>query len=95
MRIIKTLKGQTISDIAIQEYGTIEAVMELLDNNPHLKGMNHYTPNDMVDHFCDFDIAVPILEDVKLYINDSSQLMNRKVLKELNGKKIHSSGSGV
>ncbi len=95
MRTIRTLKGQTISDIAIQEYGNIEAVMELLDNNPHLVGMNDYTSLDIVDSFCHFNISIPIRENVKLYINESSHLMNRKVLKELNGKKIHSPRSGV
>ncbi len=88
MRIIKTVKGQTIGDIAIQEYGNIEAIIELLDNNTHLAGMNDYTSSDLVDAFCDFDVSIPIRENVRLYINDSSHLMNRKVLKELNGKTI-------
>lgn len=95
MRTIRTLKEQTISDIAIQEYGNIEAVMELIDNNPHLVGMNDYSSSDIIDNFCDFDVSIPIRENVRLYINDSSHLMNRKVLKELNGKKIHSPRSGV
>lgn len=88
MRTIRTIKGQTISDIALQEYGNAEAVMELLGNNPQLAGMNDYPPASLVDDFCDFDVAMPIIAGVKIYVNDHSDLMNRKVLKELNGKQI-------
>lgn len=88
MRTIKTVKGQTITDIALQEYGNIEAVKELLDNNPQLSGMNDYEPGSIIDDFCDFDLTIPIIAGVKIYINDDSDFMNRKVLKELNRKSI-------
>lgn len=91
MRTIKTLKGQTIIDIAIQEYGNIEAVMELVDNNPQLWGVNDYPAGSLVDDFCDFDLALPIMQGTKIYVDDDSSLMKMTIIKEMNGKQIISS----
>lgn len=66
----------------------MEAITELLDNNPQLAAMNDYPPASLVDAFCNFDIAMPIIAGTNIYINDESKLMNKKILRELNGKQI-------
>ena len=37
---MKIEEGQNIIDIAIQEYGSFEAVFQLLEDNPNLENMN-------------------------------------------------------
>lgn len=39
MQIIKIKKDQSLADIALQEYGHIEGIFSLLEDNPYLKGI--------------------------------------------------------
>ena len=39
MRIIKVKKNQSLADIALQEYGDIEGVFHLVNDNPELNGI--------------------------------------------------------
>lgn len=88
MRTIKTVKGQTLMDIAIQEHGNFQAVFELLKDNPHLSGLNDYPAGQMVDDFCDFDFAHPIKAGVVINIREESEFSNPGVLRQLNNQKI-------
>jgi hypothetical protein len=88
MHTIDTVKGQTLMDIAIQEYGNIAAMFIILEDNPHLAGMNKYEAGQLVDPFCDFDIGHPIKEGISINIRKDSDLENLAVLRELNGQII-------
>lgn len=85
MRPIETIKGQTLTDIAIQEYGNYEAVFEIIENNPQLAGSNDFPDSYLVDEIYDIDIAHAIKPGVKIFINDDSPLMRNDVKKELKG----------
>ena len=43
---MKIEEGQNIVDIAIQEYGSFEAVFQLLLDNPNLENMNVFLENE-------------------------------------------------
>jgi len=88
MRTIKTVKGQTLMDLAIQEYGNLEAAFQILEDNPRLAGLNDYPVGQLVDDFCDFDFSHPIKPGVEVFINEDSDLVNQGVLKKLSGKTI-------
>jgi hypothetical protein len=44
---MKIEEGQNIIDIAIQEYGSFEAVMQLLLDNPNLENINVFLEGEM------------------------------------------------
>jgi hypothetical protein len=88
MRSIETVKGQTLMDLAIQEYGSFEAVFLILEDNPHIAGLNDFPQGYLVDGFCDFDLAHPIKPGVKIYIREDSELTIPSVLRQINGQKI-------
>ncbi len=46
MKVIKVEEGQNIIDIAIQEYGSFEAVFQLLEGNPNLENLNVFLENE-------------------------------------------------
>ena len=69
--------GQNLIDIAIQEYGNPEAVTILIDDNPML-----FT-NDR-----EFELTADLSEPETLIIRDEDDLMDKKVLKELDEKII-------
>ncbi len=73
-------------DIAIQEYGDFTAIKRLLENNPHLVGLNDYPDGQVPTEENVFDIAHAILPNVTIYIDDVD--LNQSALKELNGKTI-------
>lgn len=88
MRSIKTVKGQTIMDLAIQEYGNFEATFLILEDNPHLAGLNDFPQGHFVDDFCDFDFAHPIKPNVEINIREDSELTIPSVLRQINGQII-------
>ena len=72
---IEVKEGQTIIDLAVQLYGTAEAVARLLSLNPQL------TDNDF-----DFDISESLTPGS--FINYDEQDPDKRTLKELDGKLI-------
>lgn len=67
---------QTIIDIAVQSYGNPEAVAMLIADNPEL-----------ITDSVEFELTGDI-DATGLIIRDEDDLMNKKVLKELEGKVI-------
>jgi hypothetical protein len=72
---IEVKEGQTIIDLAVQLYGTAEAVARLLSLNPQL------TDNDF-----DFDISESLTPGS--FINYDETDSDKRTLKELDGKLI-------
>jgi len=71
---------QTLIDISIQHYGNPSAVPLLIDDNPYL-----------ITDSVEFDLADDLPSagsGTGLIIRDEHELKDKKVLKELDGKKI-------
>lgn len=83
MKQITTVKSQTVFDLAVQEYGNMEAVFEIINNNPELIGMNDYPDGHSVDETIDFDMSFPIKPGVKILIDETSALYNTVIIKQL------------
>lgn len=66
----------SLIDISLQSYGNPEAVGIIIDDNPGL-----------ITDSVDFEITNDINVD-GIYIRTEDDLMDKKVLKELDGKKI-------
>jgi hypothetical protein len=78
MKKITVLPNQTLYDLAIQYYGTVEATDELFALNPELK-------NDPERENFHFDLPIATGEIV---INEESRLIKKNIVKELSGKEI-------
>lgn len=84
MRIIKSLKNQTIWDVAIQYYGTAEAVSELLELNPQLQNdLSSVINSGYIVDSTMFYIELPLKEGSSIKINEDSFWVRRDVLKEI------------
>ncbi|MCH5243415.1 MAG: LysM peptidoglycan-binding domain-containing protein [Lentimicrobiaceae bacterium] len=86
MKTIKTEPNQTIYDIAVQYYGTLDGVEELMTLNPDIKndtkalvalGIN--TANQ--DHVFRFDVA--IAPGSILVFNETSKTIDSRVVKKI------------
>lgn len=76
---INTIPGQTVMDIALQYYGTIEALFIIMEDNPHI--LNEYDEAFIPEPFSDFDLSQPIIPTV-LNIRDEDPLINKRIIKE-------------
>jgi hypothetical protein len=83
MRRILSVKNQTVFDIAVQEYGNVEAAFQILADNPHLAGMNDLPSGYELPEGIDFDIAYPIREGQTIYLQQFIEIENTQVAKEL------------
>lgn len=86
MKTIKVVGGQTVMDIAVQEYGNLEAVFEILENNQHM--LNDYPDDEFIADRSEFDVGYSIKKGTELLIDNESPLVNKRVLAELKGKLI-------
>lgn len=89
MKIVQTVKNQTIFDIAVQEYGNAAAWEEILNLNPGLK--NDYSSAlaaQILYYPEEFDLAFPIMEGTKVFIETESDLANAKYLREIASKVV-------
>lgn len=72
MKKVTVKFNQTVYDVAIEQYGTCEAVGEIIDNNPELTNTN--------SDFC-FDMA--LRADSTLLINTDSRLIKKNILRDI------------
>lgn len=82
MRQISTVKGQTIFDLAVQEYGNMEAAFQILEDN-NLKGLNDFPSGYVRTADMDFDVAYPIRDGITINLQDSLEIENTVVKNEL------------
>lgn len=71
--IIKVTDHQTVFDIAMQYYGNIEAVAEILSLNPAICNELHR----------EFEIDRPVMSGSDIAIDSSSLLMRPEVIREI------------
>lgn len=83
MRLITTVRNQTIFDIALQEYGTVEAAFQIIEDNPHLSGLNDFPAGVTLPAGTDFNISYPIREGVTINLQDELDIENTTVKKDI------------
>lgn len=82
MKTIEVKNNQTLLDIALQYYGTAEAIEEILANNTEIK-------NDPLElmysrrSLLDFHPDIKLKEGTSLFINDNSLMMRKTVVKKI------------
>ncbi|MCT4638197.1 MAG: hypothetical protein N4A72_10865 [Bacteroidales bacterium] len=79
MKKIKTVDGQNVFDIAVQEYGNVEAAFEVLRLNPHIVSS---------DTDYNYELSKSIKPGVELSIDTDSDLYRPKIKRELENKNI-------
>ena len=73
-------RNQTIFDVAVEYYGTIEAVGELLANNPDLKNDPLALADKGIDALSDDTLYLDIALDPESYVwIDSDSLMIKQI----------------
>lgn len=90
MKQIVTKPRQTIYDIATQEYGTIEAVRELLILNPMLKNNPAAQASHGIDYIqiTDFFPDMELAHGIVVNINDQSPLVQQSITHDLSYTEI-------
>ena len=85
MKTIKVQRNQSLRDIALQYYGNLEAVGEILNNNPDLKNDPTALSILGIDALSDdgFYLDVALLSGTNVWIDTESPLMLQSVLKNL------------
>lgn len=85
MKTIITEAKQTVYDLAVEHYGTIEAVGELLALNPHLSNDPAALAAVGVDYITDtsFYIDVAVLPATKLTIDERSRTIKQNITREI------------
>ncbi len=91
MKTVKAKPNQTIYDVALEQYGNVEAVGEIMVNNPDLRNDPAALAALGINAIADtgFYIDVALLPGAAIAINNTdSPLIRPSVLKELAGEEI-------
>lgn len=82
---ITVVNNQTIYDLAVEYYGTVEAVGEILTNNPDLRNDQVALVALGIDYLADDGLYLdaPIAPGSTIEIDTSSPLCDRQITKEL------------
>lgn len=76
MKTVKTIKNQTLWDIALQEYGTDTAAFQVLKDNPHLRNQISGLPQPAG---VDFNFGLPIAENTVISLRETPAIINTQV----------------
>lgn len=87
METIKTVQNQTVFDIAVQHYGTGEAVGEIMRNNPGLRNDPAALAELGIDYMADsaFYADAALRPNQNVAIDPDSKLRKQSVTRELPG----------
>jgi hypothetical protein len=77
-------ENQTIFDLAVQHYGTVEAVEEILELNPGLEN----DPKHSGGNTNDFWLCLPVKAGSEIAIDEKSPLMDKNAVKHLKNEHI-------
>lgn len=96
MKQIKVKPNQTLFDIAIEHYGTCEAVAELLALNPTIANDPRAKIDVEIDYIADRDfyIDLAVAEGAMITIDPDSELKQLSILRELQGIDITTYNNG-
>lgn len=86
MKTVTVKKNQTVYDIALEQYGTCEAVGELLHNNPDLRNDPEALAAQGIDGVTDsaFYLDVALQPGTQVAADSDSPLTERLTVRELN-----------
>ena len=77
MRQVTILRNQTIWDIAVQEHGTDATAFFILQDNP---GIQNQLPQGVThQNGFTFDIALPVLENSVILVNETPPGYNKPI----------------
>lgn len=89
MKAVRTVKNQTIFDLAVQEYGNVAAWEEIVTLNPNLRNDYSSALNAGITYYPDeFDVAFPLQEGYEVMVDDESGLINRNYLREIGNRQV-------
>lgn len=94
---IKVKQNQTLFDIAIEQYGTCEAVEELLRLNPDISNDPRAKIASGIDYIADRDfyLDLAVAQGEELIINLDSELRQNTILREIQGIDITTYNNGT
>lgn len=86
MKTITIKPNQTIYDVAAEQYGTCEAVGEILKNNPALINEDRAKTAVGIDSISDksFYFDLPLKSGSTLFVDTDSRLIKNSVIREIN-----------
>lgn len=85
MKTVTVKPNQTIFDLAVENYGTPEAVAEILKNNPSLRNDKAAMTALGINYTSDsgFYLDAPVATDFPLQIDTDSKQIKTSVIKEI------------
>lgn len=88
MKIVTVKPNQTTFDLAVEQYGTCEAIREIIKNNPGICNDKTALATLGIDYLSDtaFYIDAPVEAGFKLQIDTDSKLIKTSVVKEISGE---------
>lgn len=86
MKKITVKPNQTVYDIAVSEYGTCEAIAEIIANNPELSNDDRAKVNTGIDPVTDksFYFDLSLKPGSTVLIDTDSRMINKNILREIN-----------
>lgn len=96
MKQIKAKPNQTLFDIALEQYGTCEAVEEILRLNPNIKNEKTAKTSKGIDYILDTDFYIDLAVESGLLItiDADSELRQASILKDLQNINITTFSDG-
>lgn len=90
MKKVTVKRNQTVYDIAVTEYGTCEALPEILANNPGLENDEQAKISLGIDASKDkdfyFDLALK--QGSTVMIDTDSRSLKKNIIREINNKEV-------
>lgn len=85
MKTVIVKSNQTIFDIAVENYGTVEAVGEIIRNNPGLTNEDSAKIAAGIDPITDksFYIDLPVRTKTTILVDTDSRMIDNTVIKEI------------
>lgn len=86
MKTVTVKPNQTIFDIAVEQYGTCEAIAEIMSNNPGIRNDKAALSALGIDYLSDTDFYADVTVEpgFQFLVNTDSRLIKTNVIKEIN-----------
>lgn len=90
MKKVTVKRNQTVYDIAVTEYGTCEALPEILANNPGLENDEQAKISLGIDASKDKDFYfdLPLKQGSSVLIDTDSRSLKKNIIREINNKEV-------
>lgn len=90
MKKVTVKRNQTVYDIAVEQYGTCEAITEIIANNPNLDNDEQAKIRMGIDASKDKDFYfdLPLKQGSIVLIDTDSRLLKKNIIREITGKEI-------